>query len=206
MLRRTRVSPAPDIARIGAALARPGMDPRIWVSLAIIRAVNLDSQHGPFADVVLLPSQLKATARLGAAYAGPGFGLYLPVEVDDEVKVEAPSGDPAEGLVVTERMWSPAAPPPQEAIDHPTDLVLHVESGRTFRISVSGGGKLLFGGEDSAEALVLGTTLVQALKELFTQNKLMAPFGPVIADPAWISKYLTTASTNVISQRAFTER
>ncbi len=206
MLKATRVSPAPDISRIGAALARPGMDPRIWVSLAIVRAVNLDSTHGPFADVVLLPSQVKSTARLGAAYAGPGFGLYLPVGVDDEVKVEAPSGDPAEGLVITERLWSPAATPPQEAIDHPTDLVLHVKSGKTLRITVSGGGKFLLGGENSSEPVVLGNILVDALVDLLSGVNLQSPSGPCFASGTWLSKWLNTPATNVLSGKVMTER
>lgn len=206
MRNRARVSNSVDVGRLASAVSRPGIDPRIWSSLAFVTAIHMDAEHGPFADVVLLPDGTQATARLGAVYAGGGFGFYVPVEVDDEVKVEAPSGDPAAGIIISTRQWSAADKPPQAAIDHPTDVLLHLKPGTTLRIIASGGGKLLLGGDASSEALVLGNVLVQALTELLTQGKLMAPLGPCTADPVWVAKYLQTAATNILSQRVLTER
>ena len=139
-------------------------------------------------------------------YAGDGFGFYTPIEVDDEVVVVAPSGDPAEGLVVARRLWSAADPPPQEAIDHPADVLLHVKAGASIRIVVSDGGKILLGGPDSSEPLPLGNVLVQALKELVTGGVLTSPDGPVFAQGSWVAKYLNSDSTNILSKKAMTER
>lgn len=205
MLKRTRVSPTPDFARIAAAVSRPGIDPRIWESLAFVRAVVVDPTEGVFVDVTLLPSQVETTARLGATYAGASFGVYLPVAVGDEVLVSAPSGDPAEGMVVAERLWSPSDPPPQEVVDHPEDALIHVKPGKTIRIVVSEGGRILLGGADSSEAVPLGNTLVDALRALVSGN-LVGPDGPVYANASWVSQYLDDDSTNILSQKSYTER
>ena len=207
MLNRSRVSRVLDVARLGEALARPGMDPRTWVSYAIVLAYSVDPAHGPLARVKMLPGGLEDVARVAYDYAGNGFGLYAgSLKVDDEVLVAAPNGEPAAGLVVIRRLWSPADPPPQEAVDHPEDVLIHVEDGKTLRLTVSGGGRILLGGEDSAEAVPLGNTLVEALTELLTTGVLQSPVGPVFAKTSWVQKYLDDADTNILSQKAFTER
>lgn len=139
------MAPVMDIARMARALQVPGSDPRLWISLAIVTRVELDSAEGYFADVTLVPSMEDETARVGAPYAGSGFGEHIPVEVDDEVLVKAPSGDPDEGLVVTYRLHSPADLPPSEAVDNPTDHVLVEKAARDYRVVVSGGGRVRLG-------------------------------------------------------------
>ena len=137
-LRRTRIGTSPDVARIGEALARPGMDPRIWSSLAIVTAVNVDTAEGAvFVDVTLLPSLIPDCARVGAEYAGNGWGLYAPIYVDDEVLVVAPSGDPDEGLVVTRRMHSPSDQLPGVVGANPNDFILVVQPGSNLRVITS---------------------------------------------------------------------
>lgn len=181
---RSRVSSSIDFARLAAAMQRPGIDPRVWVSYAIVtEAPVIDtsatgSDAGIFVDIVLLPTQMAATARVGAAYAGNGFGMYAPLRVDDEVLVVAPSGDPAEGLVVTQRLWSPSDPPPAAAATHPEDLTLVVETGKSVRLTVQGGGnvvlavdsgKLYLGSEDGTEPVAKGQTLKAYLESLVQQ-------------------------------------
>jgi hypothetical protein len=153
MLKRTRVSPVPDMQRLATALSRPGIDPRIWVSLAIVRGVQVDPVHGVFVNVLLMPTQVPVTARLGAEYAGAGFGLYFPLAVNDEVEVTAPSGDPAEGIVVSKRLWSASDVPPQAVSDNPQDAILVVQPGANLRIYVSDGGTVQFNGSSDAMAL-----------------------------------------------------
>lgn len=206
MLNRTRVSRTMDVGRLAQAVSRPGIDPRIWSSLAIVTAVNVDPEHGPLVDVQMIPTNSLGTARVGAEYAGNGFGVYAPIVVDDEVVVEAPSGDPAEGLVVMRRLWSAADPPPVEAVDYPEDLLIHVQDGKTIRIVVSGGGKVLVGGPDADQQMMLGNVWASAMIELLTTGVLHAPDGPVFVDQSWITKYVTDPSTNALSQKAFTER
>jgi hypothetical protein len=121
--------------------------------LAIVNSVVVDLEEGVFCGITLMPSEIEETARLGAAYAGNGFGFYAPPKVDDEVMVCAPSGDPSQGLVITGRLWSPSDVPPAEASSHPQDVLLKVEEGQTLRMLVSGGGKVIMGDETSAKGV-----------------------------------------------------
>jgi len=173
-----RASSQIDFAAMGRALARPGMDPRAWCSLAIVQSVVVDEAEGVFCDVLLMPSKRRETARLGAAYAGSGWGLYAPPMVDDEVLVSAPSGDPAQGLVITSRLWSPADVPPADAATHPEDVLLTVRPDKSLRIKVQGGGnvilavdtgKVFLGSETGTEAVAKGESLKSYLDGIVDQ-------------------------------------
>lgn len=161
-----RASSQIDFAAMGRVLARPGMDPRSWCSLAIVQSVVVDEAEGVFCDVLLMPSKRRETARLGAAYAGSGWGLYAPPMVDDEVLVSAPSGDPAQGLVITSRLWSPADVPPADAAAHPEDVLLTVRPGKSLRLVVSGGGKVILGSAAASQPVALGGVVSAAGNEL----------------------------------------
>lgn len=164
-----------DAGRLSALVERPGIDPRLWVSLAVVQKFHVDATDGPFVDVLLLPSRLGDTARVGAEYAGSGFGLYLPLAVDDEVLVGAPSGSPDEGLVVLRRLWSAADPPPATAADKPADLLLQVKEDAHLRIVGTGAtnvvlqvadGRLKLGAETGLQPAVLGDDLETRLANL----------------------------------------
>ena len=161
-----RASSQIDFAAMGRVLARPGMDPRSWCSLAIVQSVVVDEAEGVFCDVLLMPSKRRETARLGAAYAGSGWGLYAPPMVDDEVLVSAPSGDPAQGLVITSRLWSPADVPPADAATHSEDVILTVRPDKSLRLVVSGGGKVILGGAEASQPVALGGVVSAAGNEL----------------------------------------
>jgi phage baseplate assembly protein gpV len=173
-----RASTQIDFASLSRALARPGMDPRSWCSLAIVQSVVVDEAEGVFCDVLLMPSKRRETARLGAAYAGSGWGLYAPPMVDDEVLVSAPSGDPALGLVITSRLWSPADVPPADAATHPEDVLLTVRPDKSLRIKVQGGGnvilavdtgKVYLGSETDTEPVTKGDSLKAYLDGIVAQ-------------------------------------
>jgi hypothetical protein len=142
MLKRTRKGGALDTQRAGEAVGHAGIDPRVWCSEAIVTGVNVDDE-GFYVDVLLVPDNLEETARVGTMYAGPSFGLYFPIEVDDSVLVIAPFGSPDHGLVAIPRFWSPAEPPPGDAVSHPNDVILHVKSGKTVRIVTGGSGNIV---------------------------------------------------------------
>jgi len=146
-----------DVQRLGQALARPGMDTRCWVCIASVKKFVLDDKHGPLADVLILSSSSSTmgddgvaagdieTVRVGPVYAGPGFGFYAPLDVDDEVLVAFPEGNPDHGGVIIGRLWSRSDPPPSTAVDNTADVCLHVKDGDSVRIVTSGGGKVLLG-------------------------------------------------------------
>lgn len=141
---RSRVTSTIDTARLSNAVSRPGIDPRVWVSYAVlISEPYIEAKAGQqdiVVDIQLMPTGEEETARVGAIYAGNGFGLYAPLHEGDEVLVCAPSGDPDEGLVVMQRLWSPADPPPQAVYDHPTDMTLVVQPGKNLRLKAMGSG------------------------------------------------------------------
>lgn len=142
-----RSSRTPDFGRIAATLAGPGMDTRWWAKIGIVSAVTLDPAEGVFVDLVLAPEGDKITARYCPIYGGSGFGLYMPLRVDDEVLVLCPSGQPAEGALVIGGPWSPSDPPPAEANNGGApsqDVTLHVRDGQSLRVRVTGAGTVNF--------------------------------------------------------------
>lgn len=156
---RSRVSSSIDTARLSMAVQRPGVDPRIWVSYAVLTSEpyieERDGEQDIVVDLQMMPVGDEETARVGAIYAGAGFGFYAPLHEGDEVLVCAPSGDPDEGLVVMQRLWSPAAPPPQAVYDNPEDVTLVVQEGKNLRIKAMGSGTTYITSEDGK--VVLGS-------------------------------------------------
>jgi hypothetical protein len=145
-----RARPSIDTQRLGEAV-RGEVDTRIWSSLAIVRSVAVDKTHGSFAEVTLTPSGDTFTVRVGARYAGNGFGEWGPLAADDEVLVLFPSGHPEEGGIVTERLWSQADPPPPEAVKNPDDWLLRTKPGAGARMIADK--DLLLQSENGAAAL-----------------------------------------------------
>jgi hypothetical protein len=154
----TRACHTPDLQRGGEAFARPGMDTRIWASLAHVTKIKVDPNGGVLADVKLLPCGTAETARVGSSMASQGSGLYLPIEVDDDVLVVAPDGCPDAGLVIVAAMWDRATKPPATAAQYPHDVLLQPPDGRTVRVVTTGGGLVLLGSATASEAAVLGST------------------------------------------------
>lgn len=132
-----RVTRTPDMARLGEALSRPGMDPRSWVKIGVVEAFHA-GEDGVFADVRILPDDYVETCRVGSVYAGPGFGLYADLDAGDEVVVAFPSGDADEGPVVISRTWSASDPPPLEDRGEGPALLLRVKDGARLRIVAVG--------------------------------------------------------------------
>lgn len=149
---KSRVAGIMDVARLAMAVRTPGIDPRPWVSLASVMAVGKIDDESPVVDVMLMPLRQRFPARVGSLYAGPGYGFYAPIFVDDEVLVEAPNGDPSHGLVVTARLFSASDPPPQAAVDHPTDILLVTKKDASIRIVPQGEGKVVLGDVDASQA------------------------------------------------------
>lgn len=155
---RSKVTRGIDMARFSNAVSRPGIDPRIWVSYAVLTSEpyieTVDGRQDVVVDLVLMPSLQEETARVGSIYAGNGFGFYAPMHKDDEVLVVAPSGDPDAGLVVMQRMWSPADPPPPEIKENPEDVTLVIEEGKSLHLMTMGGGTIYLDALDGGSLTV----------------------------------------------------
>lgn len=158
MLPRSRVTGSLDINRFSKALARPGIDTRLWASYAIVTAIKVES-NGVFCDVVLMPSERLETARLPGPYSGTGFGAHFPVQVDDEVLIVFPQGRPDEGGVIVSRMWSASDNVPPQAVSEPNDVVVHVKPGQKITIIVEDGGTVELGSANlgSTDGVVHGS-------------------------------------------------
>lgn len=132
-----------NIGELSHALARPGIDPRVWIDLGVVTARGFDPDHGPFVDLELVPSGDVETAMVGTTYAGRAYGAWFPLEVGDLVVVAIPRGDTGAGPVVITRVWRAADPPPSEVgagEDLSDDVVLRVREGKRYVLRTSGSG------------------------------------------------------------------
>ena len=158
MLKKSRVTGAMDVNRLAAAVSRPGIDPRQWCTVGVVKAFHYDEEHGPYVDVSILADATTdsdgemvehvETARVGSFYAGPGYGFYAPLDVEDEVFVGYPDGNPNNGLVVIGKLWSNADLPPATAKDNQGDVCLHIKKDVTLRIQTFGSGNVVVGAEN----------------------------------------------------------
>lgn len=103
-----------DPGRLASLVSRPGIDPRVHLTLAIVDRVVVDPEQGVFVDITYLMHEDADTAMLGVPYAGGGFGFYVPVQVDDTVLVAIPEGDTDAGPVIISRMWTGGDKPFEE--------------------------------------------------------------------------------------------
>lgn len=167
---RSRIGTTPDVARLSEAVSRPGIDPRAWVEPAVIDGESFvdlrDGKQGIFVNVYILRTGTTIPARLGALYAGNGFGFYLPVEDGDEVQVLVPNGETDEGPVVLPRLWSASDPPPAELKTGPAadrgpataDLLLLAKAGATIRIAAQGEGNAVLEARGTGKVFLGGET------------------------------------------------
>jgi hypothetical protein len=125
-----------DIGRLSKAVERPGIDPRVWLEQAEVVEVGVDLQQGVFVDCKRLLDKTVYTARLGADYAGDGFGTLRAPKKGDVVLVAVPRGDRGACPVVIARLFCGSIKPPPEFGDGDpsADPVTVVEPGRTLKV------------------------------------------------------------------------
>lgn len=142
---------------MGSALSFPGIDPRTWFTLAVVKAVKVTEQ-GTYADIVTIAG-VEECVTVTPVYAGKGFGLYTPLDVGAFVVVAFPEGDPNTGGRIVGVCWDAGSTPPTEVTDHPADVVLVTKEGASCRIvaqgagdvvlEAKGSGKVKLGGDDA---------------------------------------------------------
>lgn len=122
-----RVRRPADAQRLSELVARPGIDPRTWVSAARVDAHSRrwESAYGWVVDVTFYGGGLdepEVTARvLGTGPTGDGCGEYLPPSDGVEVLVGLPDGDPDGGPVVLGVLRNQSEQPPAEIHGRPID-------------------------------------------------------------------------------------
>lgn len=163
-----------DAARLSNLVARPGIDPRVWIMRAVVLDVAFDAEHGMFADVQYMNGD-KDTCLVGSGYAGNDYGTFVPPEINDIVLVAVPMGDPGEGPVMFARLWSGSERPPREFGDEstsePTDATKDpttvVRPGRTLRVVARDGANVRFevSGSGKVEIRATGQATVEVHAE-----------------------------------------
>lgn len=129
-----------DAGRLAALASRPGIDSRVWLTLATVVEVGFDPAEGTFVDVKLQPGGEVETCYLGSPYAGDKFGDHCPVEVDDTVLVAVPLGDPGLGPIIVAR-FNNSGDPPHADFDS-QNRVIRAKPGQNVRIVASAGAKV----------------------------------------------------------------
>lgn len=164
-----RVRTRTDVGRLASATARPGNDPRVWLTLAIIKELGFDSEEGLFADVQYQPSGDFETALIAGPCAGSRFGSWRPLAVDDTVLVAVPMGDPGHGPIVIARLWNAGDKPPEDfgsGEEPSSDWIDILAPGKHYILKTSDGGqiKLL----DASQSYVRGDDYADALGDFLS--------------------------------------
>jgi len=174
-----------DAGKLSALAARPGVDTRVWLTLAVVTELGFDPGEGLFADVRFVPGGEEETAYFGTTYAGNGWGEHSPLAKDDLILVAVPGGDPALGCIIISRWNSKADKPPAEFGDgdEPSkDRVLRIEPGQSLRIYVSQGSKVSIVAED-VSTIELGAEGLIPIQDGVLNGKAIDPFTGL---PHWL--------------------
>ena len=156
-----------DPGRLASLVSRPGIDPRVHLTLGVVDRVIVDPEHGVFADITYLLHEDNDTATIGTAYAGDRFGQHVPLQVDDTVLLAIPEGDTDAGPVIISRMWSAADKPFTEQqgtaltgeeaglYEQAEKVILRCKPSTPYEIYVSEGANITIKVEGSGNANVV---------------------------------------------------
>jgi hypothetical protein len=154
-----------DHTTYAQAFSMPGIDPRVWVSMAIVdipgedsgdsQTVEFDEDDGQlYVNVTLKPMDTPLRARVGMLAAGSGEAVYFPFCGGEEVLVAIPEGNMRSGAVVICRMNNAydgfpfdsvggADPKQNAAAMLRTRTALTIESGASVLIRSAAAGAML---------------------------------------------------------------
>lgn len=106
---RSRARKLPDVGRIAEALRRPGIDPREWITLAILDPEKpLSDSVRVFedcivADVVTVGDNRPVTGYVLPLWSAPGQGVFMPITENALFVVLVPDADWLAGAY----LWGP---------------------------------------------------------------------------------------------------
>lgn len=150
---------------------------------------------GVWVDVTLYDGRDTPLERiaLGTMYAGSGWGMYFPVEVDDRVKVLVPDSGPGSGCMIVGVSWSKADKPPADVAAHPRDPIIVVKENASIRIVTlgtgniildpRGAGKVLLGGETGTVPVALAPSTEARLTALESHKHYVPASGGITSAP-----------------------
>lgn len=174
-----------DVRRLGAAASFPGIDPRSWIVWVTVLELGFDAEEGLFADVqVQNESGDEFTVYIGTPYAGNGFGIHFPIEVEDTVLLAIPGGDPDNGATIIARGWNAADKPAAAFGDGEvpsTDVVLITKAEANLRLQTPDAQIVM---QDGSQSYVRGEDLESAL-ETFGDDLITAA-GKLVPGPGTV--------------------
>lgn len=186
-----------DTGRLAEAVRQPGIDPRLWITLAIVEELGSDPEHGVYADVRYLPSGDKDTALVATGYAGDGFGAWAPLAVGDLVLITLPNGDAGNGPTLFARLWSASERPPREiaasaGADPPDHPIVVLGPGQALEVVCRPGATVVVRGDSPGAPVpvALGPANDLNWTEL---AKVLDAWQPIALDGGAALKTLLTA-------------
>jgi len=159
-----------DASRVSSIASRPGIDPRVWLSLAVVLDVGFDAKEGTFVDVRLLDTGEEETCYLGSPYAGGGFGDHCPLEIDDTVLVAIPGGDPNTGPIIIGRFNNAGDPPHVDF--NSQNRVIRAKPGNDVRIVASAGARVQIIAEAGATIQLGDDTVLPGAQGVLTGESI----------------------------------
>lgn len=142
-------------------VARPGIDTRVWLTLAIVEEVVCDRDEGLFATVTYIPEGTEETARIGTCYTHDQAGVYWPIEEGDTVLVAVPMGDAGYGPIIISRLFSADNRPQDEAASTSatvgaasTDASIRLQPGSSLKIRTEDTGQINIKSEGSGKIII----------------------------------------------------
>lgn len=143
-------------------VTRPGIDPRVWLTLAIVEEVICDQNEGIFATVTYIPEGTTETARVGTCYTHDQAGVYWPIDEGDTVLVAVPMGDAGYGPVIISRLYSADNRPHSETSNNPSatvdaasnDASIRLQPGSSLKIRTEETGQINIKSEGSGKITI----------------------------------------------------
>ncbi len=187
-------------------------DQKQHLGIGVITQTGLAKDFGALrVQVSLLPEQREVVAFMSFADVAD---ITFP-QVSDLVLVAFADGNPDEAHVVAR---FPATDQPIPVLARTGNSVKYARTGKKLYVGSDTKTGIARPGQDPVQPLVLGTVLVSGLTALVNaflnaSQVGQSAMGPVFLDPTvrsalttFVSTYLTTPTTNIISQLHYTER
>lgn len=187
-------APQIDVARLAGAMARPGMDTRVWLSMAVVATVRngrvddtdasavIVGPEGVEVDVVLLPDKVPTTCRFPSG--GTMSTDDWPLRPGAELVVAIPEGVPGTSPVILGVLNSAADNLPVDTDGKPLfrhDRRLIWANGVPIDLRTGGArvlvdpagavtltGNVYLGGPDASQRLILGDAYRPPEKQVMT--------------------------------------
>lgn len=112
-----------------------------------------EDEDGHFATVLMGAEEEEITVARATLYVGDEYGLFPPLEKGQNVPVFIPANDPNLSPFTFGVIGANVHKVPDDVLENPDDFWLIVKPGANIRLSVSGAGQIMIGG-NTARALM----------------------------------------------------